>query len=112
MSVTAVIASGGKQYIVREGDIVVLETLTSPDGVSASKAGDVVVFDHVLMLDNGSTTHIGADVQNASVSAELIENGRADKKTVIRYRAKSRYFKKKGHRQPYSKVKITSIKGL
>ena len=63
-----------------------------------------------MLTDDGSETKIGAPYLNdAKVSAELIEAGRAKKVTVIRYRQKSRHFVKKGHRQPYTKVRITEL---
>jgi len=79
-------------------------------GRAASLAGSTITFDKVLLTDDGTRTAVGTPyVPGARVSAELIENARSKKVTVIRYRPKSRYYKKKGHRQPYSKVRITSL---
>jgi len=65
----------------------------------------------VLLVDDGQNATIGTPyIKEAKVTAELLEIGREAKVTVIKYKAKSRYFKKRGHRQPYFKVKITSIK--
>ena len=101
----AVIETGGKQYVVENGSVLNIEKL---EGVS--EKGDKVTFDKVLLTDDGSDTKVGAPyISGAKVSAELIEQGRADKVTVIRYRQKSRHFVKKGHRQPYTKVKITAL---
>lgn len=104
MAKMAVIKTGGKQYLVKEGDVLSVEKI---DGKAE---GTKVSFDEVLLIDDGKTTTIGEPtVKGAKVSAEVVEAGRAKKVTVIRYKAKSRYFKKRGHRQPFTKVKITSI---
>lgn len=101
----AVIATGGKQYLVRSGDTITIEKL---DGV---QAGDAVTFDQVLLVDDGSTTKIGTPtISGAKVSAELVSAGRAKKIDVIKYQPKSRYYKKRGHRQPFVVVKIGDIK--
>ncbi len=105
MANIAVIETGGKQYVVSEGAVVTVESLAG-----ATEKGAKITFDKVLLTDDGSKTQVGAPyVSGAKVSAELIENGRAKKVTVLRYRPKSRYAKKKGHRQPFSKVKITAL---
>jgi large subunit ribosomal protein L21 len=103
MAQIAVIETGGKQYVVENGSVLTIEKLP------ASKDGKVV-FDNVLLVDDGSAVKIGTPyVTGAKVSAEIIEEGRADKVIVMRYRQKSRYSKKKGHRQPFTKVKITAL---
>ncbi len=100
----AVIKTGGKQYLVKEGDVLSVEKL---DG---KLEGAKVSFDEVLLVDDGKVTKTGEPhVKGAKVSAEVVDAGRAQKVTIIRYKAKSRYFKKKGHRQPFTKVKIVSI---
>jgi large subunit ribosomal protein L21 len=102
----AVIESGGKQYRVSVGDVVTLEKLSNEH-----KKGDKVSFDKVLLVDNGSDTTIGTPyIDGAAVEGEVSVVGRAQKLTVIKYKQKSRYFKKNGHRQPYVKVKVTAIK--
>lgn len=103
-----VIETGGKQYRVFVGDSIKIEKLKDKE----YKEGDKLVFDKVLLIDNGvDTTDIGTPyLSNAKVSATLLEIGRAPKVTVIKYKQKSRYFKKNGHRQPYFKVQIDSIK--
>ncbi len=104
MAKIAVIETGGKQYVVAEGDVLNIEK------VDAIEKGSKITFDKILLTDDGSDTKVGAPyISGAKVSAELIEQGRADKVTVIRYRQKSRYFKKRGHRQPFTKVKITAL---
>lgn len=104
-SAFSVIMTGGKQYIVREGDIITVEKM---DG--EFNAGDTTVFDQVLMTDNGSVTKIGTPmITGAKVTAEFVEAGRGKKVMVVKYKAKSRYLKKNGHRQPFMKFKITAI---
>ena len=100
----AVIKTGGKQYVVRKGDILDVEKLTDEEGKT-------LTFDDVLLIDDGKSTTVGEPtIKGASVEAKLVEHGRGKKLHVIRYRAKSRHFRKYGHRQPYSKVEITNIK--
>jgi large subunit ribosomal protein L21 len=101
----AVIANGGKQYIARPGTMLTLEKM---DGEFT--AGQAHVFDQVLLTDDGSKTVVGTPtVAGAKVTAEFIEAGRAKKIDIIRYRAKSRYRKKNGHRQPFMRFKVTAI---
>lgn len=98
----AIIATGGKQYKVSEGDIIKVEKI-------AGEAGDTVEFDNVLAIsDNGLKT--GADVKSASVSATVMQQGRGKKVTVYKYKPKSGYHKKNGHRQAYTQVRIEKIK--
>jgi large subunit ribosomal protein L21 len=105
MAKIAIIETGGKQYVATEGGVLTIEKL---EGVS--EKGDKVTFEKVLLTDDGSKTNVGAPyLSGAKVSAELLETGRAKKVTVLRYRQKSRYFKKKGHRQPFTKVRITAL---
>jgi len=101
----AVIETGGKQYKVQVGEYFRIEKLK--DGM---KAGDKIKFDKVLLVDDGKKSQIGAPyLKGKVVEAVLEEEGRAKKITVIRFKSKSRYFKKKGHRQPYMQVKISKI---
>ena len=99
---TAVIKTGGKQYVVSEGQEITIEKLPG------MQPGDSVSFD-VLMMDNGSDTHVGAPLLSEKAKATVISEGRDQKKIVVKYKAKSRYFKKRGHRQPFSRVKIDSL---
>ena len=102
----AVILTGGKQYKVAVGDILKVEKL---DG--EYKLGDKVVFDKVLLVDNGTDTTIGTPyITGAKVDAEITEIGRGRTILVMKYKQKSRYLRRNGHRQPYFQVKITSIK--
>ena len=102
----AVIETGGKQYRVAVGDAIKIEKITGQ-----FKEGDGIVFDKVLLVDDDKgVTDIGTPyIACAKVSATLIEIGRAPKVVVIKYKQKSRYFKKNGHRQPFFKVKIDKI---
>lgn len=98
----AIIATGGKQYKVAEGDIIRVEKL----GV---EAGATVSFDQVLVVNNGNLVVGNPTVANASVTATVVEEGKNKKVIVYRYKRKSGYHKKNGHRQPYTKVKIEKI---
>ena len=99
----AVIRTGGKQYKVEEGDVVLVEKLDAEVGSSVS-------FD-VLMLCDGENVQVGRPtVSGASVKAEVLEHGKAKKVIVFKYKPKKNYRKKQGHRQPYTKVKITEVK--
>ena len=102
----AVIATGGKQYQVSVGDVISIEKLSGEN-----KAGDKLTFDKVLMVDNGKDTTIGTPyISGASVTATVVEAGRAKKIEVIKYKAKSRYYKNRGHRQPFLRIKIEGLK--
>lgn len=97
----AVIETGGKQYGVSEGETIKIEKM-----VGEFKVGDSINFDKVLL----SGDKVGAPyVTGAKVSGTISEIGRSQKVTVIKYKQKSRYFKKNGHRQPFFKVVINSI---
>ena len=98
----AIIATGGKQYKVSEGDIIKVEKI-------AGEAGDTVEFDNVLAVSD-KDLKVGADVKNAKVSATVMQQGRGKKVTVYKYKPKSGYHKKNGHRQAYTQVRIEKIK--
>jgi len=101
----AVIKTGGKQYVVSKGDTIVIEKL--PQDL---KTGDAVIFNEVLLVDNGSDTTIGTPlIKGAEVKGTVILAGKAKKIEVVKYKPKSRYYKRRGHRQPQLKVKIDSI---
>lgn len=97
----AIIATGGKQYKVSEGDIIKVEKLDA-------EAGATVTFDQVIAVSDG-TLKVGADVENASVAAIVMEQGRGKKVIVYKYKRKTGYHKKNGHRQAYTQVKIDKI---
>jgi len=98
----AIIATGGKQYKVAEGDIIKVEKLSL-------EAGQTVTFEEVLVVNKGELVVGNPTVANASVSATVVEEGKNKKIIVYRYKRKSGYHKKNGHRQPYTKVKIEKI---
>ena len=102
----AVIQTGGKQYRVSTGNEIKIEKLPGDH-----KEGDKVVFDKVLLVDNGSDTTIGTPfIDKAKVTGIITKIGTLPKVTVIKYKQKSRYFKKNGHKQPYFKIKIEGVK--
>jgi len=103
----AVIETGGKQYLVRPGDILEVEKLSE---VAEGVSGDKLTFGKVLLVDSGTETTVGTPyIDGAKVLASLVENGRSKKITVIKYKPKVRYRIKNGHRQYYTKVKIEKI---
>ena len=97
----AIIATGGKQYRVSEGDVIRVEKL-------AAENGDTVTFDQVVAVSDGSMK-VGNDVKSASVTGTVMDQGRGKKVIVYKYKRKSGYHKKNGHRQAYTQVKIEKI---
>ena len=98
----AIIATGGKQYKVSEGDVITVEKL-------GTEAGSNVTFDQVLAV-GGDELKVGdPTVAGATVEASVIAEGRAKKVVVYKYKRKTGYHKKNGHRQPFSRVKIEKI---
>ena len=97
----AIIETGGKQYHVAQDEVIFVEKLEANEGAS-------VVFDKVLMLDNKVGTPYLA---GAKVTAKVLAQGKAKKIIVYKYKSKKNYHKKQGHRQPFTKVQITSIEG-
>ncbi len=101
----AVIASGGKQHRVIEGETLKLEKIEVATGES-------IDFDQVLMVVNGDDIKIGAPmVDGAKVTAEVVSHGRGDKVKIIKFRRRKHSMKRQGHRQWFTEVRITSIKG-
>ncbi len=98
----AIIATGGKQYKVAEGDIIRVEKL----GV---EAGETVTFDQVLAISDDKLTVGNPVVENATVTASVVGNGKGKKVIVYKYKRKTGYHKKNGHRQNYTEVKIEKI---
>ena len=98
----AIIATGGKQYKVSEGDIINVEKL----GV---EAGETVTFDQVLAVSDNEMKVGNPLVEGATVTASVVENGRGKKVIVYKYKRKTGYHKKNGHRQQYTQVKIEKI---
>lgn len=101
----AVIAAGGKQHRVEEGEVLRLEKIEVATGES-------VDFDQVLLVSDGTDVKIGAPVvEGAKVTAEILSHGRADKVRIIKFRRRKHSMKRQGHRQWYTEVKITGITG-
>ena len=98
----AVIVSGGKQYKVSEGDVIRVEKLEVEEGAKVS-------FDQVLLINDGSLKIGTTTVKGAKVSGTVLQNGKGKKVIVYRYKRKSGYHKKNGHRQLFTEVKIDKI---
>lgn len=100
----AVIETGGKQYRVAPGQKVKIEKLET-------KAGDELSFDKVLLVADGEDVKVGVPyVDGAKVAGKVLRQGRAKKVIVFKYHSKTRYRKKKGHRQQFTEVEITNVK--
>lgn len=97
----AIIATGGKQYKVSEGDVIKVEKLDV-------ETGTTITFDQVLAVSD-KDLKVGSDVAKASVSATVMDQARGRKVIVYKYKRKSGYHKKNGHRQAYTQVKIDKI---
>ena len=101
----AIIETGGKQYKVSEGDIIFIEKLNAEEGTT-------VTFDQVIAVSGNDGLKVGAPtVAGASVTANVVKNGKGKKIYVLKYKAKKNEKKKIGHRQPYTKVQIQTIVG-
>ncbi len=99
----AIIATGGKQYLVAPGQKLKIEKL-------AGEAGDTVTFDQVLLSTDGKKVSVGAPiVAGAGVKGTILRQARSKKVTVFKYHSKNRYDKKKGHRQHFTEVRIESL---
>ncbi len=102
MSKFAVIQTGGKQYRVAAGDKLRIEKIYGA-------AGDPITFDKVLLTADGGEVAVGAPyITGAKVTGKILKQARDKKKIVFRYHSKTRYRKKKGHRQPVTEVLISS----
>lgn len=98
----AIIATGGKQYKVSEGDVINVEKLSG-------EAGATVKFDDVLAVNKDGKLVVGSDAGSASVTATVVKQAKAKKVVVYRYKRKTGYHKKNGHRQQFTQVKIEKI---
>lgn len=96
----AVIETGGKQYLVEEGSVIFVEKLDAEEGKK-------VTFDKVLMVNDSIGTPY---VDGASVTGEVLKQGKEKKIIVYHYRQKKKFRKRQGHRQPYTKIEVKSIK--
>lgn len=99
----AIVATGGKQYRVKEGEKLRVEKLSA-------EAGETVELDKVLMVGEGDDVKIGAPyLEGAKVTATVAANGRADKVKIIKFRRRKHHRKQMGHRQSYTEIEITGI---
>jgi large subunit ribosomal protein L21 len=104
-SMYAVVSTGGKQYRVAQGDVLRVEKI---DG----DVGDSISFDRVLLVSDGEKVTVGQPVvEDAAVKGRIVEQGKAKKILVFKYKRRKRYRRMQGHRQRYTAVKIDSIEG-
>lgn len=101
----AIIKTGGKQYKVSEGDEIIIEKLEAEEN-------SVVTFEEVLAIIDGDDAKIGTpNVEGAKVTATVVKNGKGPKLRIFKYKHKTNYRRRQGHRQPFTKVKIDKIEG-
>ena len=99
----AVIEAGGKQHRVVEGEVIKVEKIEA-------ETGSTIDFDRVLMVGEGESIKVGAPVvDGAKVSAEVIQHGRGDKVTIVKFKRRKHHMKRQGHRQWFTEIKITAI---
>lgn len=99
----AIISTGGKQYKISEGETIRIEKITG-------KVGEPVSFDRVLMLSDGKTAKVGEPtLADVTVTGRIVEQGKAKKIIVFKYKRRKRYRRKRGHRQQYTALKIDTI---
>lgn len=95
-----VIKTGGKQYLVKSGDVLKIEKLPKPENGK-------IVFDQVLMVNDGKKIKVGNPfIEGATLEAEFVEEGRGRKIKILKYKNKTRYRKRIGHKQPYTKISV------
>ncbi|SIS51884.1 large subunit ribosomal protein L21 [Corynebacterium appendicis CIP 107643] len=99
----AIVKTGGKQYKVAEGDLVRVEKIEG-------EAGDSVALTPVLLVDGANVTSNSEDLAKVNVSAEIVEHGKGKKINILKYKNKTGYKVRQGHRQPNTTLKITGIK--
>ena len=101
----AVIETGGKQHRVVEGELIKVEQIEA-------ETGSTIDFDRVLMVGEGESIKVGTPVvDGAKVSAEVIQHGRGEKVTIVKFKRRKHHMKRKGHRQWFTEIKITTING-
>lgn len=101
----AIIKTGGKQYLVHEGDVIRVEKLDVEEGSE-------VTFDEVLAINDDDSLRVGTPIlEGSKVEARVIKHGKGKKITVFKYKPKKNYRKKQGHRQPFTQVQISKIIG-
>ena len=99
----AVIEAGGKQHRVAEGELIRIEKIDA-------ETGSTIDFDRVLMVGEGETVKVGTPViEGAKVSAEVVQHGRGDKVTILKFKRRKHHMKRQGHRQWFTEIKITAI---
>ena len=99
----AVIEAGGKQHRVIEGESIRVEKIEA-------ETGSTIDFDRVLMVGEGETVKVGTPViDGAKVSAEVVQHGRSDKVTILKFKRRKHHMKRQGHRQWFTAIKITAI---
>jgi large subunit ribosomal protein L21 len=99
----AIVETGGKQFKVSQGDIIVVEKLNA-------EVGSTVTLDKVFLVSSDKGVSVGTPtVAGAKVTAKVLEHGKAKKIVVFKYKPKKNYHKKQGHRQPFTKLQIESI---
>ena len=99
----AIVTTGGKQYKVSQDEVINVEKLDA-------KVGDKINLDVLMLVDGDKVTNGNPHVKNAEVVAEVVEHGKEDKIVVFKYKAKKNYRRKQGHRQPFTALKIVSVK--
>ena len=99
----AIVTTGGKQYKVSQDDVITVEKLDA-------KVGDKINLDVMMLVDGDKVTNGNPLVKGAEVVAEVLEHGKEDKIVVFKYKAKKNYRRKQGHRQPFTALKIVSVK--
>ena len=99
----AIVKTGGRQYKVAEGDIVKVEKIEG-------EPGSAVALTPVLLVDGADVKSKASDLEKVSVSAEIVEQGKGPKIKILKYKNKTGYKKRQGHRQPLTVLKITGIK--
>ena len=99
----AIVTTGGKQYKVSQDEVINVEKLDA-------KVGDKINLNVLMLVDGDKVTNGNPLVKNAEVVAEVVEHGKEDKIVVFKYKAKKNYRRKQGHRQPFTALKIVSVK--
>ena len=99
----AIVVTGGKQYKVSQDDIIRVEKLDA-------NVGDKIKLDVMMLVDDAKVVNGNPLIDNSEVVAEVVEQGKEDKIVVFKYKAKKNYRRKQGHRQPFTALKIVSVK--
>jgi len=109
----AIIKTGGKQYLVKPGDKIKIEKIDKPASAKATagkERSQEIVFDEVLLLQKGNKLEIGTPlVKGAKVTGKILSHGKGKKVIIFKYKPKTRYKVKKGHRQPFTEIEIIKL---